>query len=291
VSCHACGLVQPLARTVEKQRCTRCDAVVHRRHPDSIARTWALLISAAILYIPANLFPIMHTLGIRKELAERHPWLPGAVTKAFEKSKAVALARLGDTSATKVTLPFVELIPSLLDHKVDAVLAQLTVTAARSAKVSFTAPVTYNSVVVLGPKGSSITEDPQTMRGKTIGVGADSVQAAWAEAHLKGIATVRTYEDGTKELQDLSDHKLDAIITDQPAAYVFLREGGKFDFTFLGKPLDDPMILGAGNTAIALRKDDVALREAFDAAINAVREDGTFEKVSAMYFPFSMQPK
>jgi putative lysine/arginine/ornithine/histidine/octopine transport system substrate-binding protein len=192
---------------------------------------------------------------------------------------------------TWVTLPFIQLIPSLLDHKVDAVLAQLTVTAARSAKVSFTAPVTYNSVVVLGPKGSSITEDPETMRGKTIGVGADSVEAAWAEVHLKGIATVRTYEDGPKELQDLSDHKLDAIITDQPAAYVFLREGGKFDFTFLGKPLDDPMILGAGNTAIALRKDDVALREAFDAAINAVREDGTFEKVSAMYFPFSMQPK
>ncbi|SAL28221.1 paraquat-inducible protein [Caballeronia peredens] len=64
VACHACGLVQPLARTVEKQRCTRCDAIVHRRHPDSVARTWALLISAAILYIPANLFPIMHTSSI-----------------------------------------------------------------------------------------------------------------------------------------------------------------------------------------------------------------------------------
>ncbi|BAN22117.1 paraquat-inducible protein A [Caballeronia insecticola] len=64
VACHACGLVQPLARTIERQRCTRCDAVVHRRHPDSIARTWALLISAAILYIPANLFPIMHTSSI-----------------------------------------------------------------------------------------------------------------------------------------------------------------------------------------------------------------------------------
>lgn len=64
VSCHACGLVQPLARTIEKQRCTRCDAVVHRRNPDSIARTWALLISAAILYIPANVFPMLHTSSI-----------------------------------------------------------------------------------------------------------------------------------------------------------------------------------------------------------------------------------
>jgi len=190
-----------------------------------------------------------------------------------------------------VTLPFTQLIPSLLDHKIDAVLAQLSVTAERAEKVSFTAPVTYNAVVVLGPKGSSITDEPQTMRGKTIGVGSDTVEAAWAQSHLQGIATIRTYDDGALELQDLSAHKLDAVILDQPAAYDFLREGGKFDFTFLGKPLEDPMILGAGNTAIAVRKDDVSLREAFDAAINAVRQDGTFEKVSAMYFPFSMQPK
>ena len=55
-----------------------------------------------------RIFPIMHVLGIRRSLADAHPWLPYAVVKAFEQSKAVALAKLGDTSATKVTLPFVE---------------------------------------------------------------------------------------------------------------------------------------------------------------------------------------
>jgi 4,5-dihydroxyphthalate decarboxylase len=55
-----------------------------------------------------RIFPIMHLLGIRRGLAERHPWLPAAVLKAFEQSKALALARLGDISATKMTLPFVE---------------------------------------------------------------------------------------------------------------------------------------------------------------------------------------
>lgn len=190
-----------------------------------------------------------------------------------------------------ITLPFKDLIPDLLDHKIDAVLAQLSVTAAREKEVSFTEPVTYNSVVILGPKGSSITDDPASMRGKTIGVGTDLVEAAWAAKHLKGIATVRSYDDGEQELQDLWHHKLDAVITDQPGAYEFLREGGKSGFTFLGRPLNDPMILGAGNTAIAVRKGDTALLDAFNTAINTVRQDGTFEKVSAMYFPFSMQPK
>lgn len=55
-----------------------------------------------------RIFPVMHVLGIRKALVERHAWLPGAVMKAFERSKRIALERLTDTSATKVTLPFVE---------------------------------------------------------------------------------------------------------------------------------------------------------------------------------------
>jgi len=50
----------------------------------------------------------MHLLGLRRTLAEQHPWLPAALVKAFEQAKAQALLKLSDTSATKVTLPFVE---------------------------------------------------------------------------------------------------------------------------------------------------------------------------------------
>ena len=63
---------------------------------------------AAAWFRKTRLFPIMHTLGIRRTLADAHPWLPLALVKAFEQSKRVALEKLGDTSATKVTLPFVE---------------------------------------------------------------------------------------------------------------------------------------------------------------------------------------
>jgi 4,5-dihydroxyphthalate decarboxylase len=53
-------------------------------------------------------FPIMHVLGIRRTLAERYPWLPVAVLKAFEEAKQLGVAKLADTAATSVTLPFVE---------------------------------------------------------------------------------------------------------------------------------------------------------------------------------------
>jgi 4,5-dihydroxyphthalate decarboxylase len=59
-------------------------------------------------YKRTGIFPIMHVIGVRRELAERHPWLPGAVFKAFEQAKAAAVESLGDTSSSKVTLPFIE---------------------------------------------------------------------------------------------------------------------------------------------------------------------------------------
>lgn len=63
-SCHACGLVSRLAPPAYESRCTRCDAVLHGRKPNSIGRTWALLIAAFILYIPANLLPVTITRSI-----------------------------------------------------------------------------------------------------------------------------------------------------------------------------------------------------------------------------------
>ena len=64
--------------------------------------------AATDYYKRTGIFPIMHLIGVRRELAEQHPWLPASVFKAFERSKAIAIERLADTSATKVTLPFVE---------------------------------------------------------------------------------------------------------------------------------------------------------------------------------------
>ncbi len=53
-------------------------------------------------------FPIMHLVGIRKTLVERHPWLPGTVYKAFCQAKALAVAALKEMAATRVTLPWPE---------------------------------------------------------------------------------------------------------------------------------------------------------------------------------------
>ncbi|MDB5800884.1 MAG: Integral rane protein PqiA family [Rhodocyclales bacterium] len=59
--CHACGQV---VSVVEHDHCPRCGSAVHLRKPLSLTRCWAFLIAALILYVPANLLPIMETTSL-----------------------------------------------------------------------------------------------------------------------------------------------------------------------------------------------------------------------------------
>jgi 4,5-dihydroxyphthalate decarboxylase len=74
---------------------------VGRLFTDSVAE-------AEAWFRKTGIFPIMHVLGLRRRLAENHPWLPVALQKAFSQAKRLAEEALADTSATKVTMPFVE---------------------------------------------------------------------------------------------------------------------------------------------------------------------------------------
>ncbi|MGZ7459137.1 paraquat-inducible protein A [Pseudomonas sp. Ma2-10] len=57
--CVECHELNKQEVDTDEQLCTRCGALVRARRPNSVMRTWALLVTAAVLYIPANLLPIM----------------------------------------------------------------------------------------------------------------------------------------------------------------------------------------------------------------------------------------
>lgn len=64
VGCHTCGLVSRCPQRCSRVRCPRCGAALHRRIPHSLSRSWALLLAALVLYVPANLLPIMHMTSL-----------------------------------------------------------------------------------------------------------------------------------------------------------------------------------------------------------------------------------
>ena len=76
-TCHECGLLSKAAAHAHEARCPRCGSHLHFRKPDSIARTWAFLVAAMILYIPANMLPMMDTSSLFG--AQRDTILSGVV--------------------------------------------------------------------------------------------------------------------------------------------------------------------------------------------------------------------
>ncbi len=104
--CHQCHLTVRLPAGAHHvlALCPRCGSEVHHRKPDSLARTWALLVAAAIFYVPANVFPVMAVTSLGKTQADtimsgvlyllHHGMWPLALV-VFVASVVVPLAKLG----------------------------------------------------------------------------------------------------------------------------------------------------------------------------------------------------
>jgi paraquat-inducible protein A len=109
---HADGLDGPVA-VDSSVACPRCGARLHVRKPDSVARTWAYLISALVLYVPANALPIMRTSGIYSRQSDTilsgvaYLWNDGSWGLAlivFIASVAIPLVKLFALSFLLVTV-------------------------------------------------------------------------------------------------------------------------------------------------------------------------------------------
>ena len=72
ISCHSCHLLCKAVSAAKGHAalCPRCGARLHSRKPNSIARTWALIIAAFIFYIPANVLPVTKVISFGKAQAD-----------------------------------------------------------------------------------------------------------------------------------------------------------------------------------------------------------------------------
>lgn len=104
LGCACCGLVSALPDGAAAAPCPRCGHRLHWRKPASLQRTWAYLVTAALLYVPANLLPIMRTrqafrdtphtlMGGIAELWHDGAW--GLALIVFIASIAVPLMKIG----------------------------------------------------------------------------------------------------------------------------------------------------------------------------------------------------
>ena len=109
----------------------------------------------------------------------------------------------------------------------------------------------------------------------------------FATEHFKSSEIVR-YAKQDEVFLDLAAGRIDAVLCDSVSADMgFMKTPAGKGFARVGAPIDDPKIFGIG-AGIAVRKGDTGLQQKLNAAIAAIRANGTYKKIQDKYFDFDV---
>lgn len=181
------------------------------------------------------------------------------------------------------------MIPGLKARKFDAILSSMTMTPKRKEQIAFSDRLYNTGSRLIVAKGSSLLPTAETLAGKSVGVEQGTIQETYAKTYWepKG-ARVVAYQNQDQVYTDLTSGRIDAVLQNQVQAELgFLKTPRGADFTFVGKALSDPKILGEG-TGIGIRQEDIDLKTEIDGAIAGMLEDGTYQKIARKYFDFKI---
>lgn len=180
------------------------------------------------------------------------------------------------------------LIPALNNEQIDAIIASMNANEEREKVISFTNPYYSNPGEFVRRKGSHIELTEEGLKGKTIGVLTSSIWDAYATDKYGNIAKIDRYSTQDDANTDAAKGTVDVLLADKIVMNDgFLKRDIGKDFEPFGEPVTDKQYLGGG-ISIGLRKSDDKLREEFNAAIKAIRENGEYKKVNDKYFDYDI---
>ncbi|MBB3771974.1 polar amino acid transport system substrate-binding protein [Angulomicrobium tetraedrale] len=181
------------------------------------------------------------------------------------------------------------IIPALTTKKIDMIVGSMSITPERLKTIDFSNKYYNTPTGVIGPKSETFTATPEGLKGKTIGVQVATIHQDYANKYFAPAgATVKEYQTQDEANNDLAAGRLDAVQADAIALTDFLKtDQGKQCCELKGNVKDDPAVLGAG-VGVGLRKGDTELKDKVNAAIKAIRADGTYDAFSKKYFDFDV---
>jgi len=212
---------------------------------------------------------------------------PDGKVTGFDADIAAEICRRIQVPCTQVQVEFDAMIPSLRAKKVDAIVASMSITPERRKVVAFTDKYYSTPARVVTRAGAKFEISPEGLKGRRIGVQRNTIHDRYATATFKGSEIVR-YSKQDEVFLDLVNGRIDATLADVVAAdQGFLKTPKGQGFAMRGPSYDDPAFFGIG-AGIALRKEDTALLQAMNAALAALRADGTYKKLNDKYFSFDI---
>jgi len=211
---------------------------------------------------------------------------PDGKLMGFDIEIGEALCEAMEAECEWVTSDWDGIIPALLAKKFDAIIASMSITDERKEKIGFTSKYYTSPVKFAQPAGKSYEITTDGLKGKIVAVQSSTVTENFVRGTFPD-AEVKAYKTQEEANLDFVAGRVDLIAADSFVLYKFLesKQGEKAEA--VGPDFDDVKYLGEG-IGIGVRKADEELREKLNAAIEKIREDGTYKKINDKYFKFDV---
>lgn len=169
---------------------------------------------------------------------------------------------------------------ALNSKKFDCIQSSVSITTDRQKTMIFTKPYIYGGNAIFLKADNTTIKSQDDFQGKTIGVQAGTTGADVVDK-MTGLKGVKKYDAMTDVFLDLQNGRVDAVVSDpQVGDYFIANQKDKFKRikTALNKEPE----------AVAFRKADVALKDAYDKALDDLKKDGTLSKLSQKWFGYDI---
>ncbi|WP_367084464.1 transporter substrate-binding domain-containing protein [Pseudomonas sp. HOU2] len=203
--------------------------------------------------------------------------------KGFDIDLGNAICAKLSVKCIWVESDFDGLIPGLRAGKFDGILSSMTVTATREKAIDFSSELFSGFTSYVFKKGSGLSTDVASLKGKTVGYFQGSIQEAYAKAVLdKAGVKIQSYQNQDQVYYDLVAGRLDASLQDALQAQLgFINSPQGTDYE-MSPSVESPYL--PSKTAIGIAKGNAELKALLDKAIQALHDDGTYDSIQKQHF-------
>lgn len=198
---------------------------------------------------------------------------PTDITGGFEFCLAANIAHRAGLPKVNVENVSFDALVAGQTKGYDMAMAQISVTPEREKVVTFSAPYFDSNLGVLAPKGSTITAD--NIGSKKIGVQVGTTAVEWVQKTLKPGTAPQLFQDTTSMVTAVQSELVDAAIQDTAIMLGFAKNSNG-ELEVIGQ-------YDSGEQYAAIYEKDSKNAEAINAGIEAMRTDGTLDKLSAKW--------
>ncbi|MCK0197439.1 transporter substrate-binding domain-containing protein [Ancylobacter sp. 6x-1] len=178
------------------------------------------------------------------------------------------------------------IVAGLQTRRYDAIFSSMGITEERKKQLLFTDPYYRPSAAFVGTSDVKVDFKDPALGGATVGAVPGIYECYVKKAYPKAKLTV--YPNSDALYLDLTSGRIDLAFNGMVAiTNSFLKSDDGKGFALVGEPVRDAGCLGEG-AGVAMRKDDVALKEALDKAFKDMRADGTYKAINDKYFTFDI---